>query len=173
MDPLFLLLRILHIGSGVFWVGAAFTFFLFVGPSAKAIGPDAQGAFMDQVSRVRRFPTVVLSAGIITVVAGAILYWRDSGGFSMAWISSPSGMGFTIGAIAGIASLILGIVAITPTIDALMAMGGKLKAEHRPPTPEEGATLAALDRRLTTVGQIDLVLLAIAVLTMATARYLG
>ena len=173
MDPLLLLLRVLHIGSGIFWVGAAFTFFLFVSPSAKAIGTDAQGAFMDQITRVRRFPTAVLVAGTITVLAGALLYWRDSGGLNAAWISSPTGIGFSIGALTAIVSLALGPIFILPSVDGLQAIGGRLQAEHRPPTPEEGATLQALDRRLTQVGQIDLVLLSVAVLMMATARYLG
>ncbi len=173
MDPLLLVLRVLHIGSGIFWVGAAFAFFLFVAPSAKAIGPDAHGAFMDQVTRVRRFPMVVLWAGIVTVLAGAALYWRASGGFNSAWLSSPTGIGFSIGALAGIISLALGPLSIVPSISKMQAIGGRLRAEGRPPTPEEGATLEALDRRLTQVGQIDLVLLAVAVVFMATARYLG
>jgi uncharacterized membrane protein len=171
MDPFILLLRLLHIGSAIFWVGSAFTFFLFVSPSAKAIGPDAQGAFMNEVVR-RRFPMVVLVAGIITVLAGALLYLRDSGGLSSAWVTSPTGIGFSIGAVAAIISLVLGPTVILPTISNLYALGGQLKAEGRPPTPEEGAILHALDRRLTVVGQFDLVLLSVAVVMMATARYL-
>lgn len=173
MDPLLLLLRILHIASGIFWVGAAFAFFLFVGPSAKAIGPDGQGAFLHQVGRVRRFPKAILGAGIITVLAGATLYWRDSGGLSADWIATGTGIGFSIGAVAGIASLALGLTTIEPTINRLLDMGVTLRTEGRPPTAEEGATLVTLDQRLTRVGQIDLVLLSIAVLMMATARYLG
>jgi uncharacterized membrane protein len=172
VDPFFLLLRVVHIGSGVFWVGAAFTFFVFVSPSAKAIGSEAQGAFMDHLTRVRRFPTVVLAAGIVTVLAGAVLYWRDSGGLSAAWISTPTGIGFSIGAVAAIVSLALGPLFIAPSVDGLQAIGSRLKSEQRPPTPEEGAKLQALDQRLTQVGQIVLVLLSVAVLMMATARYL-
>ena len=115
----------------------------------------------------------MLGAGIVTVVAGALLYFRDSGGLNPAWITSPTGLGFTIGAIAAIVSLSLGPLSILPTISKLQALGGRLKAEARPPTPEEGATLHALDRRLTQVGQLDLVLLLVAVVMMATARYLG
>jgi uncharacterized membrane protein len=114
MDPFLLLLRVLHIGSGIFWVGAAFTFLLFVNPSAKALGTDAQGAFMDQITRVRRLPMVVLIAGVVTVLAGATLYWRASGGLNSAWISTPTGIGFSIGALAGIVSMALGPIFIVP-----------------------------------------------------------
>ena len=33
-----LVLRLIHIGAGAFWVGAVFTFFLFVQPAAIARG---------------------------------------------------------------------------------------------------------------------------------------
>ena len=33
-----LVLRLIHIGAGAFWVGAVFTFFLFVQPAATASG---------------------------------------------------------------------------------------------------------------------------------------
>lgn len=171
MDPYLLVLRLLHIGFGIFWVGGAYTFFLFVSPSAKALGPDANGAFMNEVVR-RRFPMVVLVAGIVTVLAGALLYLRDSGGLSMTWIRTPTGTAFSIGAVAAIVSLALGPLVILPTITKLQTLGGQIKTEGRPPTPEEGATLHALDRRLTQVGQFDLVLLTVAVVMMATARYL-
>jgi uncharacterized membrane protein len=172
MDSTMVVLRLLHIGAAVFWVGAAFTFFLFVGPSAKALGNDGQGKFMDQITRVRRFPTVVLVAGLITVLAGATMYYIDSSGFSNGWMTSPTGIGFGIGALAGILSFSTGPLVIVPTIGKLQSIGGRLQSEQRAPTPEEGAILAALDQRLTTVGRIDLVLLAIAVCFMATSRYL-
>jgi hypothetical protein len=47
---------------------------------------------------------------------------------------------------------------------------------ERPPAsrqPEELGTIQALQARLHTVGKFDLVFLAIAVLFMATSRYLG
>ncbi len=172
VDIVMVVLRVLHIAAGVFWVGAAFAFFLFVDPSAKALGPDVEGKFLDQITRVRRFPMVILSAGLITVLAGLAMYYRDSNGFSNGWIGTPTGIGFTIGGLAAIVSFLTGPLVILPTIKKLQGVGGRLEAEHRPPTPEEGAELAALDQRLTTIGKIDLVFLSVAVLFMATSRYL-
>lgn len=173
MDLVVIVLRLLHIVSGILWVGAAFAFFLFVMPSSKALGPERHGAFMEQITKVRRFPRYAITTGAITVLAGAALYWIDSDGFTSAWMRTPTGIGFSIGAIAGIASFALGPAAIAPTIAKLEALGDRLKAEGRPPTAEEGATLQALDQRMTLIGRVDLVLLAVAITFMATSRYLG
>jgi uncharacterized membrane protein len=172
VDPVVLLLRLLHIGAAIFWVGSAYSFFLFVQPAVRSLGPDAEGAFMGNFTRVQRFPKVILVAGLVTVLAGLTLYLRDAGGMQL-WLGSRVGVGFTIGAIAGIISFALGPLAILPTISKLDAIGSSLAAAHRPPTAEEGSTIQALQARLHRVGQVDLVFLGIAVVFMATARYLG
>lgn len=172
MDYGILILRILHIGAGAFWVGAAFAFFLFVQPSLKALGPEGEGAFMRDLTKVRRFPTVILVATVITVGAGALLYIRNAGGLEL-WLDSRTGVGFTIGASAAIVSFLLGPLGILPTIKKLEAIGDTLMAERRHPTPEEGATLGALQARLRKIGAVDLVFLAIAILFMSMSRYLG
>ena len=172
MDPVLLLLRVLHIGAGIFWVGSAFAFFFFVQPSVRSLGPEAEGAFMTNLSRVRRFPTIILIATIVTIVAGLLLYLRNAGGLQL-WLGSATGVGFTIGAAAAIVSFAFGPLAILPTISKLEAIGDTLQTAQRPPTPEEGATIGALQARLKTAFQVDLLFLAIAVFFMATSRYLG
>ncbi len=128
---------------------------------------------MDQVMRVRKFPRAMSIATGLTVAAGALLYWRSSGGLNPAWLASGTGIGFTVGALAAIMSFLFGPLLIGPTIDKLGAIGGRLKEEWRPPTAEEGSALMALDQHLTRVAGIDLALLGVAVFFMATARYLG
>ncbi len=172
VDPVLLLLRVLHIGSGIFWVGSAFAFFFFFQPSARALGPEGEGAFMANLTRARRFPTIILIATIITIVAGLLLYLRNAGGLQL-WLGSATGVGFTIGAAAALVSFAFGPLAILPNISKLDAIGATLEAAHRGPTPEEGATIAALQAKLQRAFQLDLVFLAIAVFFMATSRYLG
>lgn len=172
MDWFLILLRVVHIGAAVFWVGSAFAFFLFVQPAVRSLGPDAEGAFMGNFTRVQRFPMIILGATLLTVGAGLILYLRNAGGLQL-WLGSPTGIGFTIGASAAIVSFALGPSVILPTIAKLDAIGKALEAGRRAPTQEEGATIQALQARLHSVGRIDLVFLAIAVLFMATSRYLG
>ena len=172
MDLFLLLLRVVHIGTGVFWVGAAFTFFLFVAPSTDVLAPPDRKKFFDEIIKRRRFSTTILVVSTFTILAGAILYWRDSAGLNPVWITSPTGLGFTVGALAAIVSWLLGPLAILPTIKELDRRGGELLSAGRPPTPEEGSRMHALNARLQTVGRVDLAMLSVAVLAMAVARYL-
>ncbi len=173
MDWFFALLRVVHIGAGVFWVGGAFTFFLFVSPSTEVLPPANRTKFLDEVAWRRRFATAIYSAATLTILAGAALYWLDSGGLKAAWLTSPSGLGFTVGGLAGLAAWVVAFAVILPTFTALSRLGGELVAAGRPPTAEEGGRLGALATRLRMSGRALLALLAIAVLFMAISRYLG
>ena len=42
MDVYAIILRILHIGSGVFWAGSAFFVFGMIEPTASALAPTAR-----------------------------------------------------------------------------------------------------------------------------------
>src|SRR5918996_5723713 len=109
-----LALRLVHIVSGAFWFGAAFTMFLFLQPTAQATAPEGQ-KFMLHLLRNRRFSEAVLAAALLNVGAGALLFWRDSGGLQLAWISRPPGLGFTIGAAAALIALITFVIVGYPT----------------------------------------------------------
>jgi uncharacterized membrane protein len=172
VDWLLVLLRLIHIGGGVFWVGAAFTFFLFVAPSVEALPPPNRKAFLDQFVEHRRFPTIVLGVGTLTILAGAILYWRVSGNLNPIWLSSATGLGFTIGGLAGLSAWAIAAFVIRPTFARLGEVGGGILAAGRPPTAEEGARLAALGSRMRIASRALLALLAIAVLFMSISRYL-
>lgn len=173
MDWLVALLRVVHIAGGMFWFGGALTFFLFVAPSLEALQPPARKAFIDQFVGRRRFGDVILVVATLNILAGALLYWRLSGGLNEFWLRSPSGIGFTVGGVAGIVAWLVAAVAIRPTFDQLGKLGDALIAAGRPPTAEEGARLAALGGRLRLSSQLLLALLATAVIFMSISRYLS
>src|SRR5262245_61236589 len=102
MDTYMVVLRILHILAGVFWVGAAFVTILFLQPTARELGPAA-GPFMAHLAGKKRLVDWVLRAAGLTILAGVLMYWRVSGGLEWDWISSAQGLGLTIGALCGIA----------------------------------------------------------------------
>ena len=172
MDWLLALLRLVHIGGAVFWAGSAFTFFLFVAPSLEVLPPPNRKAFFDQFVGRRRFPTIVVGVATLTLLSGAVLYWRLSGNLNPIWLTSATGLGFTLGGVAGLIAWLIAALVIGPTFTRLGALGGEILAAGRPPTAEEGTRLAALGTRLRIASRALLVLLAISVLFMAISRYL-
>ena len=74
------------------------------------------------------------------------------------------------GAVAIVAS-ILGMAINMPAGRRLAEIGGRIQAAGRPPTPDEQATLAALQARLGRASVVAAVLLVIATTLMAIARY--
>jgi hypothetical protein len=60
---------------------------------------------------------------------------------------------------------------IRPRAARLGALGMEIGAANGVPTPTQVAELHKLDKELSQIGRVDFVLLAIALLTMATARY--
>lgn len=171
MDTYMVVLRIVHILAGAFWVGAALTTILFLQSTAREIGPAA-GPFMAHLGGKKRMADVVLAAAGLTVLAGLLMYWRVSGGLDGDWIASAPGISLTIGALCAIAAFALGLTIVRPTIMATLALGREIATGGGPPTPDQQAQLRAYAQRSKTVGQAIVPLLVIAVIAMASARYL-
>ncbi len=165
-----ILLRIVHIFAGVFWVGGGILTFAYIEPAVKATAPAGQ-KFLQYLLVQRRFSFSMGIASLLTVLAGATLYWGDSGGFQWAWITSPTGLGFTIGASMGLTAFFVGLLLIKPTAERLGTLGQQISASTQPPASEQLAELNRLQARMATVERWDFVLLSIALLAMATARY--
>ncbi len=171
MDLLHIVLRVVHIGAGILWVGGAVAFFVFVEPTASELGPDAE-KFMQQVIVKRRIPIYFLVLSALTVLGGLILYWIDSDGLKAEWIGTPFGLALTVGGITALIAFIGGNALIKPNVDRLGAIGAEMKAAGGPPSEALMSELHAVQARLRTIGLVDLVLLAVAVIAMASARYL-
>lgn len=167
---LIMLLRIFHIVAGALWFGAAISYLFFFKPSVKAIGP-AGPQFMQNLAGRRKYPLFMVSTSLLTVLAGGILYWFSSGGFNAAWIASGPGIGFTIGSLAALVAFLVGNFGIGPTSAQLGALGQEIGASGGSPSPEQISTLQALEKKLSRAELIDFVMLVIAMVTMATARY--
>jgi uncharacterized membrane protein len=167
-----LVLRLIHIGAAVFWVGAVFTFFLFVQPTAVALGPDGQ-KFTYQLLHHRRFSAVILGAAVVTVLAGILLLGITSNGFDLDLLLDISRLGYTIGGVAAILTLAVGALYVFPRTKVVEATIGRLLAEGRRPTLDEQETLVRVGRESRAAGWIVLAGLTIAVVSMATARYWG
>ena len=162
---IYVVLRSIHILGGVFWAGTVLFLIACVGP---AVSQSPDGARFMQRLAPRLPPAIGISAAL-TMLSGVAMYWGDSGGFRAAWILSPTGLTFTIGAIAAIVSAIIGGAVLRPagiemqTLDAAVS-GGTASAGQT-------AQLVEMQRRMATGSGVTALLLVIAVVAMASARY--
>ncbi len=171
MDLYMIALRIVHIFAGVFWVGAMWMTAGFLAPAAEAIGSDAE-KFFNYINVKRRLPTIIGASSGLNILAGLLLYWHDSGGLQLAWITTPTGLGFTFGASCAIITMIFAFTFIIPTIRELDRVGQEIHSSGKPPAADQVARLHQVQRRLERNDRIAALILALALLGMETARYL-
>lgn len=167
-----LLLRLIHIGAGAFWVGAVFTFFLFVQPAAVAVGPEAT-KFTYQLIHHRRLPAVILGSAATTVLAGIWLLVTTSNGLDPNLLFSESRLGYTVGGVAAILAFGIGALYVFPRTRTVERTLGRLLDEGRPPTPDEQQTLARVGGESRRAGWVVLAGLVVAVVSMATSQLWG
>ena len=147
MNYLMLVLRLTHILAGIFWVGATLTTTYYLKQS------------IEMYSR-KRLATAMTAAGILNVLAGYAMYWLDSDGFSSAWTHSGPGIGFAVGGAFGLFGLILRVLA-----------NRKIKSLGRPGN-ELSEILVGDEQHLERLDMLNVLVLIIAVMFMAAARYL-
>src|SRR6266567_3232257 len=166
MDVLMIVLRLIHIGVGVFWAGAVFVTEGFLIPAVRATGP-AGGQFMRQLFAVQRFPVRVSTAAIVVILSGLGMYWRNGALSNGAWFQSRQAMGLGIGALAAIVALIPGIGIMARTGGRLAKLGETIQASGAPPTAEQTAMITALQKRIANGSHATAGLVGIAVISMA------
>lgn len=172
ISAMIILLRIIHVLLGVFWVGAVVFTAIFLIPTVRALGP-AGGPVMQQIGEVRKLPAFIAVAAVFTVLSGFGLYWQASGGFTnRTWLGSGTGMTFGIGAVFAIIALVLGLAVITPTAKRASALGAAMASAGRPPSPEQLTEMGRLQARLAKLGSLGAVLLVLTTTAMAIARYI-
>jgi uncharacterized membrane protein len=172
MDWLIIVLRIVHIFSGVAWVGGGALFFFYLEPTIRTLGPDAEKFVGEMVGR-RKLPRYFLASATLTVVFGFLLYWRDSNGLQSSWITSPSGLGFTIGGLSAFVAWVLTTMFIPRLLQRVGEAGARLRAAGVPPDAELIGAVRRAQQSLRTGLALNLAFLGVALLGMESARYLG
>ena len=171
MDFYIIVLRLIHILAGVYWVGATFLLAGFIEPTARATNPEG-AKFMQHLVGKTKHVTMMSIAAIASVGAGVLLYWRVSSGLNTDWISSGTGIGITVGAIASWIAFIIGFAVMGRSSNNLGAISKEIQAQGSPPSQEQMAEIQQLKRKKRTDEKIKTVLMAIAVTGMSVAQYL-
>ena len=171
MDPLVIILRLVHVASGALWVGMMFYATFFLMPAGQEAGPEG-GKVMAAVQR-RGIMTVMPILAIATLISGLWLYLRASGGQHAEFARSGPGLAFGLGGLAAIAAFLTGMIVMRPAMMKAMALAQSLGPSA---TPEErqrvGAESQRLRARSAVAGKAVNHLLFFAVAAMAVARYL-
>jgi len=171
MDTYMVILRLIHIIAGVFWVGALLELVGFVLPAARAAGQQGQPFLQAFISRTR-FSDVMAGSAALTVVAGVLLYYRVSGHFNSDWVTSTPGVVLSLGAVAGIAAAVVGVAIMRPTTKRMGTLMVQLSAQQGPPSETQMAEMRRLQIRNEQFAPVVALLSIIAVVGMAAARYM-
>jgi uncharacterized membrane protein len=167
MTYLIWLLRIIHIVGGVIWVGGTLIMTFFIGPTVSATDEAGQ-RFVRHLMNNLKFSNRMAAASGSTVLAGLILYWIDSQGFTSPWMTSGAGRGFGIGAAFALIGFVYGLL-IGRTTKAMAQLGAQIQGN---PSSAQLAQLQTIRKQQATYSTIATVTLLLAVIFMAIARYL-
>jgi uncharacterized membrane protein len=171
-QTLVLMLRLMHVVSGVFWVGAMAMLAWFLFPTASAAGPQGF-AFLQQVMGPRHLRQWMQTAATLTVASGLLLYWFFAGWSrftSTGWARTPAGIGYAVGAVAAVLGLAVGIGIGSRSVTRMQWIG-RLARVRGAPTAEQAAEMQRLQARAGTAFKAAASLLLLAAAAMGTARY--
>ena len=167
MDILMIILRVIHVLSGVFWAGSTFLFATHVTPAVKLAGADGQ-KFMQQLTRQGKLSNALGVTGILAVVTGwTMVILKD---WYLAF-DTGSGIVLAFGAILGTLGFLHGAIVQRKSIVGLSTLGGRIAASGAPPSPEQAAEMGLLAGKVENNGRILAYILALTVAAMGTFQY--
>jgi uncharacterized membrane protein len=162
-----LVLRIIHVCAGIFWGGGALMMHSFFGPTVRATEQVGQ-KFAGHMMLKTKFVNVMTIMASLTVLAGASLYWIDTGGFTSAWTQSAPGIGFAIGGFFGLVGFIFGAM-FGRLNKQLATLGSRVQGQ---PTPEQLAEIQAVQKKIAFAERFHVPAVILAILFMSASRYL-
>jgi len=171
MDPLLLILRLVHIVLGSLWVGIIVFNAIFLGPTVAELGPDG-GKVMGALQR-RGMMTFLPAIGLLTLLSGAWLLYQASLGFEGAYFRSGPGHAYSMGGGLAIVGFLLGIGVMRPAMMRVMALAqGLAQSPDEAARASTQAEMQKLRARASATGRVVAGLLVLSTALMAVGRYL-
>ena len=165
---LIIILRVIHIVAGAFWLGGAVTTAFFLLPTVKATGPIG-GQFVGALVQRTHLPEWLLASGIIAILAGLLLYWDAYAG--VPWDTLGPQVIYAIGGALAVLAWLIGFFVARPTAARLAGIGKTIQAQGTPPTPDQASQRDALLSRLRSTVSLVAVLIGLTAALMAIGRY--
>ncbi len=167
-----IVLRLIHILCGMFWVGGTIIMTLFLGPVLGGLGPAA-GPVVAGLTQRKLHVAMAATAGL-TVLSGIRLLMIASAGFQAAYFQSPVGRTFSMAGGLALLGFIVGMAVTRPAMMKAGALGQQLHGTTDPAARERLASaLEAARRRGVAGGMVVMLLLLLAVAGMSVGRYMA
>jgi uncharacterized membrane protein len=165
-----IVLRLVHILSGIFWVGSGIYANFFLVPALRE-APAVMGQVMAGLMRRRVFRVLEIAAGL-TILSGLRLMWIDSAGFSGSYFDTGTGNMFGIGGAAAIIAAVFNFGVGMPAMRRAGALAASVGASS---DAAEKARLTqkvdGLRKRAGVAGMLAVSFGILAASAMAIARY--
>jgi uncharacterized membrane protein len=165
-----LLLRLVHILAGIFWVGAIFVIAGFLMPTVRATGREG-GRFMQHLMQQRKLPVYLTIAMLLTMLSGFTLYGRVVSATNGAWAGTPPGIAYGFGGLSAVVGAVVGMLVSGPAARRLAAIGQRA-GQSGGPSGEQQVEMERLQRRMVVGSRLVAVFLGLAAAAMAIGRYL-
>ena len=169
MRNVILVLRVIHIFSGVFWVGFSFFNVSFMQPAIAATGAEGQKLMSYLTQKTRLLATVYVTA-TLTMLSGVTMLWILSG-LKLSFLQSGYGLVLTLGGTAGFIAWVIGFFVIRGILDRMSALGREIGKSGGPPSPEQAGAMGTLVAQLGTTGRVGVIFMVVALLGMSAAQY--
>ena len=161
-----LFLRLVHIFGGIFWGGTAFFLATHIGPAAAASGEHGQKFMQQLITRQRLSQAMALSSSL-TFFSGLLLFYH----LWLGAMSSPQGMFLGTGGVIGALAWLHGGLAQGRLSAKMKTLGDAMASAGGPPSEAQIAEMQGYADRLGRQGNIAAVLVALAIVVMATFQY--
>ena len=171
-SALMIFLRLIHILSGIFWVGTVFIITWFLLPANRTTG-QAGMVMMQELMMKRKLSIYLLLAMVLTILSGLTMYGRMIMITHGEWASSTMAKVLGFGALCGIVGGAIGGSISKATGLKMAAIGKAIQESGQGPTEAQRAEIAALQDKMEKVMSFVVILLILAVAAMASARYLS
>lgn len=168
---LMVVLRLIHIIAGVFWVGTVFLIAWFLMPAQRATGM-AGLTFVEELMLRKKLRIYLIVTMAFTILSGLTMYARAMMLTHGQWSSSTMARVLGFGALCGIVAGGIGASSGRRVGLKMVAIAEDIRNSGGSPSPAQQAELDTIQNKAAGDMKLVAALLVIAVAAMASARYL-
>lgn len=165
-----LMLRLVHVMGGIFWVGGMMYMAFFLMPTMAQAGPAA-GPVIAGLQQRKLFVWLPVIA-IATMLAGIRLMMLQSDGFSAVYFATPMGRTYLIAGSLAVIAFAIGFSINRPIMNRIAVLTAAMPGADESSRAQLQAEMAMLRKRSGVATRLVTWLLIAAAAGMAVARYM-